>query len=229
LKAIADPGTRGPLKLAVLISGRGSNMSAIARACLAGEIAAKPVVVISDRGDASGLTAAAALGLATVVLEPARIENRAQFEAALAQAIDDSGAELVVLAGFMRVLSSALVERYAGRLLNIHPSLLPDYKGLDTHRRVLQAGEKEHGASVHFVTAELDGGPVICQARVPVRADDSEQSLAARVVREEHRIYPKVIGLIASGRLALRGATVLLDGHALERPMLEEQPHGAPA
>jgi phosphoribosylglycinamide formyltransferase-1 len=229
LKAIADPGNRGLLKLAVLISGRGSNMAVIARACQAGEIAATPVLVISDRGDAGGLAAAAALGLATVVLEPARFESRAQFETALAQAIDGSDAELVVLAGFMRVLSAAFVERYAGRLLNIHPSLLPNYTGLDTHQRVLQAGEREHGASVHFVTAELDGGPVICQARVPVRAGDSEQSLAARVVREEHRIYPRVIGLIAAGRLALRGATVMLDGRALDKPMLEEQPHGTAA
>jgi phosphoribosylglycinamide formyltransferase 1 len=229
LKAIADPGTRGPLKLAVLISGRGSNMAAIARACQAGQIAAEPVVVISDRGDAHGLTAAAALGLATVVLEPAGFENRAQFEAALARAIDASGAELVVLAGFMRILSSAFVERYAGRLLNIHPSLLPEFKGLNTHRRVLQSGAREHGASVHFVTAELDGGPVICQARVPVLAGDSEQSLAARVVLEEHGIYPKVIGLIASGRLALRGTTVMLDGRALAEPMREEHSHVAPA
>ena len=229
MKAIANPGTRGPLRLAVLISGRGSNMAAIAHACLAGQIAAQPVVVISDRGDAHGLAAAAALGLATVVLEPAQFENRAQFEAALAQAIDASRAGLVVLAGFMRILSSAFVERYAGRLLNIHPSLLPEFKGLDTHRRVLLAGGREHGASVHFVTAELDGGPVICQARVPVRVDDNEQSLAARVLLEEHRIYPKVIGLIASGRLALRGATVMLDGRALAQPLLEQQSHVAPA
>lgn len=229
MKAIADPGTPGPLKLAVLISGRGSNMAAIAQACLAGQIAAELVVVISDRGDAQGLAAAATLGLATVVLEPAQFENRAQFEAALAQAIDASGAELVVLAGFMRVLSPVFVAGYAGRLLNIHPSLLPEFKGLDTHRRVLQSGRREHGASVHFVTAELDGGPVICQVRVPVRADDSEHSLAARVVLEEHRIYPKVIALIAAGRLALRGATVLLDGRALAKPMREEPSHVAPA
>jgi phosphoribosylglycinamide formyltransferase 1 len=228
LKAIADPGKR-VLKLAVLISGRGSNMTAIAQACLAGQIAAEVVIVISDRADADGLAAAAAMGLATSVIEPAQFENRARYEAALAQAIDSSGAELVVLAGFMRILSPAFVARYAGRLLNVHPSLLPKYKGLDTHRRVLQAGEREHGASVHFVTAELDGGPVICQARVPVRGDDSEQSLAARVVLQEHRIYPKVIGLLACGRLALRGAAVLLDGRVLETPMAEDYSHVAPA
>lgn len=190
-------------------------MVAIARACLAGQIQAEPVIIISDRGDAPGLAAASALGLSTVVIEAAQFENRESFEAALAAAIDGSGAQLVVLAGFMRILSAPFVQRYAGRLLNIHPSLLPRYKGLNTHRRVLHAGEREHGASVHFVTAELDGGPVVCQARVPVRADDSEQSLAARVVLEEHRIYPMVIGLIASGRLELRGAAVLLDGQAV--------------
>jgi phosphoribosylglycinamide formyltransferase 1 len=215
LKAIADPCGRGKLKLAVLISGRGSNMAAIARASLAGQIQAEPVIVISDRGNAAGLAAASALGLSTAVIESAQFENRESFEAALAAAIDGSGAQLVVLAGFMRILSAPFVQRYAGRLLNIHPSLLPRYKGLNTHRRVLHAGEREHGASVHFVTAELDGGPVVCQARVPVRADDSEQSLAARVVLEEHRIYPMVIGLIASGRLELRDATVLLDGQAV--------------
>jgi phosphoribosylglycinamide formyltransferase-1 len=229
LKTIADPHAHGPLKLAVLISGRGSNMAAIARACQAGEIAAHPAVVISDRRDAQGLTAAAALNLATVVLEPGRFESREQFEAELARAIDASGAELVVLAGFMRILSSEFVARYPGRMLNIHPSLLPQFKGLNTHRRALQSGAREHGASVHFVTAELDGGPVICQARVPVLAGDSEQSLAARVVLQEHRIYPKVIGLMASGRLALSGAAVMLDGRALAAPMREEQTNATPA
>jgi phosphoribosylglycinamide formyltransferase-1 len=217
--------THGKLKLAVLISGRGSNMAAIARAGLDGQLAAELVLVISDRGDAAGIPAASALGLATAVIEARVYEGRAVFEAALGEAIDRSGAELLVLAGFMRILSAAFVQRYAGRLLNIHPSLLPKYKGLHTHRRVLQAGEREHGASVHFVTDELDGGPVICQARVAVQADDTEQSLAARVVLQEHRIYPMVIGLIAAGRLKLQGATIVLDGQALNAPIVEDEQH----
>ena len=163
--------------------------------------------------------------MSTVVIEAAQFENRVLFEAALAEAIERSGAELVVLAGFMRILSAPFVERYTGRLLNIHPSLLPRYKGLGTHRRVLHAGEREHGASVHFVTAELDGGPVICQARVPVRVEDTEQSLAARVVLEEHRIYPLAIGLIAAGRLKLQGTAVMLDGQVLKAPIVEEPSH----
>jgi phosphoribosylglycinamide formyltransferase-1 len=227
LKAVTDPGARGKLKLALLISGRGSNMTAIARACAQARIDAVPVVVVSDRGDAPGLAAAAALGLNTVVIEAARFDDRAAFEAALTGAIERSGADLIVLAGFMRILSAPFAQRYAGRLLNIHPSLLPRYKGLDTHGRVLRAGEREHGASVHFVTAELDGGPLICQARVPVRPDDTEQTLAARVIAQEHRIYPLAIGLIADGRLELQGSTVVLDGQPLRIPITPESSHGA--
>jgi phosphoribosylglycinamide formyltransferase-1 len=213
--------SHGKLKLAVLISGRGSNMTAIARACLDGQIPAQPVLVISDRTEAAGIAAANALGLNTIVIEA----SGAGFEAALAEHIERSGAELLVLAGFMRILSAAFVQRYSGRLINIHPSLLPKYKGLHTHRRALQAGEREHGASVHFVTEELDGGPVICQAHVAVRADDTEQSLAARVIVQEHRIYPMVIGLIAAGRLKLQGARIMLDGRVLAAPMIEDPPH----
>ena len=212
----------GKLKLAVLISGRGSNLLAIAHACRDGRLDADIGLVLSDRGDAAGLSGAAALGLATAVIDRANFATREAFEAALAAAIDSSGAGLVVLAGFMRILSAQFASAFAGRLLNIHPSLLPKYKGLDTHRRVLEAGEREHGASVHLVTAELDGGPVICQGRVAVRADDSPQSLAARVLAVEHRLYLLAIGLIAAGRLQLRGNTIFLDGRALETPIDEE-------
>jgi phosphoribosylglycinamide formyltransferase-1 len=213
----------GKLKLAVLISGRGSNLLAIAQACRDGRLDASIELVLSDRGDAAGLTAAAALGLARAVIDRGEFAARESFETALAAAIDRSGAELVLLAGFMRILSAQFAQSYAGRLLNIHPSLLPKYKGLDTHRRVLEAGEREHGASVHFVTGELDGGPVICQGRLAVRAGDSPQSLAARVLAVEHRLYALAIGLIAAGRLQLCGNTILLDGRALEAPIIEDE------
>lgn len=207
-----------PLPLAVLISGRGSNMLAIARACAEGRIAARVVGVIADTSDATGIAAAAALGLPTQVIERAALP-REQFEARLAAALEHSGAELIALAGFMRILSAGFVEARSGRMLNIHPSLLPRYRGLDTHRRVLAAGEREHGASVHYVSAQLDGGPLICQGRLLVTPGESEAALTARVHRLEHRIYPLVIGLIAAGRLALSGSTVLLDGAPLAAPL----------
>lgn len=206
------------LPLAVLISGRGSNMLAIARACAEGRVQARIVGVIADRADAAGIQAAAASGLFTQVLE-ARGLPRAEFEAQLGETLKACGAQLVVLAGFMRILSAAFVAPWAGRMLNIHPSLLPDYRGLDTHRRVLAAAGREHGASVHYVTAQLDGGPLICQGRLSIEPGDTEASLATRVHRLEHRIYPMVIGLIAAGRLALSGSTVLLDGQPLAAPL----------
>jgi len=215
----------GKLPVAILISGRGSNMAAIARACAAGQIDARVVAVISDVAGAAGIALAQALQLPVSVLPATGFADRPAFEAALAAAIDASGAQLIALAGFMRVLSAAFVQRYRGCLLNIHPSLLPRYRGLHTHRRVLQAAEREHGASVHFVTAELDDGPLICQARLPVSPADTEASLTARVQVLEHRIYPHVIGLIAAGRLRLSGSTVLLDGQALAAPLLEEEAH----
>jgi phosphoribosylglycinamide formyltransferase-1 len=212
----------GKLKVAVLISGRGSNLLAIAQASRDGRLDASIELVLSDRGDAAGIAAAEALGLATAVIDRAKFATREAFESALDAAIDRSGAELVLLAGFMRVLSAPFAAAYAGRLLNIHPSLLPKYKGLETHRRVLEAGEREHGASVHFVTGELDGGPVICQGRIAVRAGDSPQSLAARVLAVEHRIYAQAIRLIAGERVQLRGNTILLDGRVLETPIVED-------
>jgi len=216
------------LRVAILISGRGSNMAAIAHACAEGRIAATVVQVIADRSDAAGIALAGSLGLTAQTITTAQFPDRSAFEGALESALERHGAELIVLAGFMRVLSARFVHRHAGRLLNIHPSLLPKYKGLHTHRRVLQAGEREHGVSVHFVTAELDDGPVICQARLQVGAPDSEHQLAARIQRLEHRIYPAVIGLIAAGRLQLAGATVLLDGQPLPAPLLEDEHDATP-
>ncbi|MGH8143918.1 MAG: phosphoribosylglycinamide formyltransferase [Steroidobacteraceae bacterium] len=211
------------LRVAILISGRGSNMAAIARACAEGSIAASVVQVIADRPGAHGIGLAASLGLATQTIAAAQFQDQCAFELALEAALDRHRAQLIVLAGFMRILSARFVQRHTGRLLNIHPSLLPKYKGLQTHRRVLEAAERDHGVSVHFVTEELDGGPVICQARLPVMAGDTEHSLAVRVQRLEHRIYPRVIGLIAAGRLRLLGDAVMLDGQALAAPLLEDE------
>lgn len=219
-----------PLRLAVLISGRGSNMLTIARQCQAGQLAAEVVVVVSDQPGAAGLPAAAALGIPTQAVDPQayRTEgrlDRVAFEAALAAAIDRHAPALLVLAGFMRVLSAAFVARYADRILNIHPSLLPLHKGLHTHERVLAAGEREHGVSVHLVTAQLDGGPVILQARVPVLSTDDVQSLSARVQAQEHIIYPRVIAWIAEGRLQCKDGTLWLDGARLEAPLQQPPVH----
>jgi len=218
----------GRLSVAALISGQGSNMAAIAGACTRGAIAADIVCVIADRIEAPGIAVAQGLGLATQIIAADQFADRSGFESALAGAIDGCNAELIVLAGFMRILSASFVHRYAGRLLNIHPSLLPKYKGLHTHRRVLQAGEREHGVSVHFVTPELDGGPVICQARVAVMPGDTESRLAARVLAQEHRIYPMVVGLIAAGRLQLKAGGILFDGRALAAPLGADDEQAVP-
>ena len=210
-----------PLRLVILISGRGSNMVAIARACASGALAARVVRVLSDTPAAGGLALAADLGLATGVVARASFPMRTAFEAALAAAIDAAGADLVVLAGFMRVLSAEFVARFAGRLLNIHPSLLPAYRGLHTHERVLAAGEREHGATVHYVTAELDGGPLVLQSRVPVLPGDTVATLSARVQQREHIIYPRVIGWIAAGRLRESEGAAWLDGRQLDAPVID--------
>jgi phosphoribosylglycinamide formyltransferase 1 len=214
-------GSRAPLELAILISGRGSNMVTIARACLAGQINARVRVVISDRPGAAGLAAAHDLGLEAFTVPWQGASDREGFEHALGEALDAQHTDLVVLAGFMRILSPGFVARYAGRMLNIHPSLLPKYTGLHTHRRALEAMDREHGASVHFVTAELDGGPLVLQSRVPIFPGDTEAALAARVQGTEHIIYPKVIGMMADGRLALDEGRVRLDGEILEAPLQE--------
>ncbi len=211
-----------PLRIAILISGRGSNMTAILRACLAGELHAQVVAVISDRADAAGLASARDLGAPTTTVQRAAGAATEALEAELAAAIDAARAEVVALAGFMRILSAPFVTRYLGRMLNVHPSLLPAYRGLHTHRRVLDAGEHAHGASVHYVTPELDAGPVVLQSRVQVRPDDTESELAARVLRTEHVIYPRVLGWVAQGRLKWHDAAVWLDGARLESPILED-------
>jgi phosphoribosylglycinamide formyltransferase 1 len=210
-----------PLRLAILISGRGSNMSAILRACQSGALPARPVIVISDRADAGGLDSARELGVETAVVPPAG-RGASALEPALAAALDGRDAEMIALAGFMRILSPGFVERYLGRILNIHPSLLPAYRGLNTHRRVLAAREREHGASVHFVTAELDGGPVVLQSKVAVEPDDTEATLAARVLATEHIIYPRVLGWCAERRLTWQEGAAWLDGRPLESPMVED-------
>lgn len=210
------------LPIVVLISGTGSNLKAIAENARDGSIAVEIRAVISDRAEAAGLAWAAANGLETVVVPAREFADRESFDAALAACIDGYSPRLVALAGFMRVLGAGFVDHYLGRMLNIHPSLLPRHRGLHTHRRVLEAGDRTHGASVHFVTRELDGGPVIVQARLPVREGDDETALAARVLAQEHRIYPECIGWFADGRLAFRDGAAVLDGKVLESPVLRE-------
>ncbi len=196
------------LPLVALISGRGSNLKAIIDA-------ADPLVdiraVISNRQQAKGLLYAKQAGIPTEIMAHTRFKTRIDFDTALQTRIDFYQPKLLILAGFMRILSPGFVAHYQGRLLNIHPSLLPAFRGLQTHQRVLESGIKEHGASVHFVTEDLDAGPVITQARVPVLPDDDEESLAARVLQVEHRIYPQAIHWFAQGRLQLQGQSVLLD------------------
>jgi len=215
-------GAAAPLRLAILISGRGSNMSAIARACLDGNIAAHTAVVIADRADAGGLASAAALGIPTALIQRSTARDAASFEAQLGATLDASRPDAVVLAGFMRILSAQFVARFCGRMFNIHPSLLPAYRGLHTHRRVLAARETQHGASVHFVTAELDGGPVVLQSRVAVKPDDTEVTLSARVQATEHIIYPQALAWFAQRRLAWREGAAWLDGRPLETPIVED-------
>jgi phosphoribosylglycinamide formyltransferase 1 len=210
------------LPVAVVISGRGSNMEAIARASLGGASRYRVVRVIADRDGAGGLARAASLGIPTSVVPVKQFADRASFDAALAAELESSGARLVALAGFMRILSAEFVQRFAGRLLNIHPSLLPKYKGLDTHARALEAGDTHHGASVHYVTAELDGGPVIMQGRLRLRPSDTADALSARVHTLEHIIYPHVCSLIAAGRVECRHGAVYFDGAPLAAPLIEE-------
>jgi phosphoribosylglycinamide formyltransferase-1 len=203
----------------VLISGRGSNLLALIDAIGSATLHAELVAVISNRPEAAGLQKARSAGIETRVVDHRQYPSRATFDTALRERIDAFSPDFVLLAGFMRVLGPDFVDHYHGRLLNIHPSLLPAYRGLDTHARVLAAGEREHGASVHFVTAELDGGPVIARARVAVRADDDPERLAARVLEQEHRLYPTVVGLCCDGRLVLRDHRVLFDGRILDTPI----------
>jgi phosphoribosylglycinamide formyltransferase-1 len=212
----------GTLPFAVLISGRGSNMLALAAAAAQGLIQGRLAIVISDQPHAAGLAAARRLGLATAVVEPAQHADRAAFGHALTALLEQQGAELVVLAGFMRILDARFVRHWQGRLLNIHPSLLPAHRGLHTHRRVLEAGDPRHGCTVHFVTEELDAGPMVIQGRLAVKPGDTEETLSARVQQLEHIIYPRAVGWFAAGRLTWKDGVAMLDGRPLATPVLED-------
>src|SRR5690348_5231209 len=209
-----------PLRIAVLASGRGSNLAALLAARERGELTAEFVLVASDKSNAGALQLAADAGVPTLVLDPKTYPDRRAFDLDLFGKLAASGAELIVLAGFMRILDGEAIAPWAGRMLNIHPSLLPKYRGLHTHRRALEAGDPEHGASVHFVTAELDGGPVVAQARLAIEAGDDEQRLAERLLPLEHRLLPAVLGLLASGRLQWRDGTAHHAGQPLSAPLL---------
>lgn len=202
--------------IVILISGRGSNMEALIAARDKGELPVNIAAVISNKADAKGLDTAARAGIATRVLEHKAFASREAFDTALQALIDEFAPDLVVLAGFMRILTPAFVRHYEGRMFNIHPSLLPAFPGLHTHQRALAEGVRIHGCTVHFVTAELDHGPVVIQAAVPVLADDDEDRLAARVLQEEHRIYPQAVRWFAEGRLHLVDGRVQVSGAAAD-------------
>ena len=206
-------------RVVVLISGRGSNLQAILDQAGSGALPVDIAAVISNRPGVAGLERARRAGVVALELDHRRFADRPAFEAALIDLIDRQQPDLVILAGFMRVLTAGFTEHYRGRLLNIHPSLLPKFRGLHTHERAIAAGESEHGASIHFVTAELDGGPVIVQARVPVLPGDDADTLAARVLEQEHRLYPQAVHWFAMGRLRLEGEQVCFDGQALVEPL----------
>lgn len=197
-------------RIVILISGRGSNMEALLRAQAAGELPVQIAAVISNRPDAKGLATAATAGIATAVVDHKAYASREAFDTALAACIDGFVPDLVVLAGFMRILTADFVSHYAGRLLNIHPSLLPSFPGLHTHQRALDEGVRIHGCTVHFVTPALDHGPVVIQAAVPVLDGDDEAVLAARVLAQEHRVYPQAVRWFAEGHLSLAGNRVCL-------------------
>lgn len=206
----------GPAGIVVLVSGRGSNLQALIDAVRDGRLPAAIRAVISNEPGAPALARARTAGIPIYVVNHRDFPSREQFDRALIERIDACEPRLVVLAGFMRILGPEFIAHYAGRLINIHPSLLPAFPGLDTHARALQSGARIHGASVHFVTREVDGGPVIVQAAVPVLPHDSPETLAERVLAEEHRIYPLAVGWFLAGRLTVRDGRVLLDGE--QRP-----------
>ncbi|QCF26355.1 phosphoribosylglycinamide formyltransferase [Hydrocarboniclastica marina] len=203
-----------PCRIVVLLSGNGSNLQAIINH-FQESTSVTIAAVLSNRADAQGLNRARAAGIPTRVVAKADHVTREDFDTALATEIEHFQPDFIALAGFMRILTPAFVDRYEGRLLNIHPSLLPRYRGLDTHQRALDAGDPEHGATVHFVTAELDGGPSILQARVPIEPGDSPEALAARVLEREHQIYPMAIQWLCEGRLRWRDHMAWLDGEPL--------------
>ncbi|MCE5232708.1 MAG: phosphoribosylglycinamide formyltransferase [Mizugakiibacter sp.] len=208
-----------PFPIAVLASGRGSNLAALIEAQRAGALPVGFTLVASDKADAPALRIAEAHGIPTLALDPRGYATRRDYDLDLFARVAATQPALVVLAGFMRVLHADAVAPWHGRMLNIHPSLLPKYRGLHTHRRALEAGDAEHGSSVHFVTAELDGGPVVAQARIAVQPGDSAEALAARLLPLEHRLLVASVGLIAAGRLALNADGPTLDGRPLRAPL----------
>ena len=208
-----------PPSLVVLISGRGSNLKAILDAIRRDELAAAVTAVISDNTQAPGLEFARRENIDTLALEATDYPDRQDYDRTLQGLIDRFEPTLVVLAGFMRILTPDFVQHYHGRLINIHPSLLPEFRGLDTHQRALDKGVRQHGASVHFVTEELDGGPVIVQVKVPVLPNDDAASLAARVLKQEHRLYPQAIRWLTESRISLNGEQLLFDEKPLQQPL----------
>ncbi len=213
-----ETSVRGILRVAVLVSGRGSNLQALLDA--ARDSRFRIVGVFSDRATAPALTRARSAGVATLALNPTDYSTRQSFDAALFDAIDAVSPDLVVCAGYLRILGDAAVTRYTGRIINIHPSLLPKYPGLRTHARALAAGERAHGASVHFVIPALDAGPVIAQAQVPVHPDDTAAALAERVLAREHPLLVATVQAIAAGRIVQHGSAVWVDSRPLAAPLL---------
>jgi phosphoribosylglycinamide formyltransferase-1 len=208
------------LRVAVLASGRGSNLQALIAARDAGELPVDFVVVGSDKANAGALELAETAGIPTFTLNPKQYADRRAYDFDLFARLDASGAQVLVLAGFMRIIDGEALKPWVGRMVNVHPSLLPKYRGLHTHRRALEAGDAEHGASVHYVTAELDGGPVIAQARIAIQPGDDEQLLAQRLLPYEHQLLPAVLRLIAQGRLTLTPPdTIEKDGQPLHAPL----------
>lgn len=202
-------------RIAVLISGSGTNLQALIDAQQRGELGGSIVAVVSNRPQAKGLERAERAGIPARLLDHTEFADRESFDQALMELIDQYQPDLIVLAGFMRILTAEFVAHYQGRMMNIHPSLLPKYPGLHTHRRALEAGDSHHGATVHFVTDQLDGGPAIIQARIPIRPDDDEASLMQRVQEQEHHIYPLAVSWFAKGRLHLKNNRCILDGELL--------------
>ena len=198
-------------RLVILVSGGGSNLQSLIDGCASGEINASVSAVISNNPDAGGLERAANAGIPNLAIDHRAFDSRESFDQALSELIDSFSPDLVILAGFMRILTAQFVDHYLGRMMNIHPSLLPAYPGLHTHKRAIEAGDKKAGATVHFVTPELDGGPSIIQAQVEIESDDNEDSLATKVLSFEHRIYPQAVKWFCGNRLVMQNNRVLLD------------------
>ena len=214
-------------RLVILISGRGSNLQAFIDACSTGQIDADIALVLSNKPDAKGLARASDAGIPTACIDHRDYATREAFDAALVERLQEASPDLVILAGFMRILTPVFLDAFAGSLLNIHPSLLPKYTGLNTHQRAIDAGDSTAGVTVHFVTAELDGGPPVIQAKVPVEPGDDAASLEARVIAQEHVIYPIAARWFLQGRLKLKDTGATLDGHSIPAEGIPYEPHAA--